>query len=278
VEEEEIEVEGEGDNLLVLNSLVNGNNAQLISCDQYDLLLNDKEGNKDNSNVSLNVPFKENLNSVEGDVLEDGGINLEDRVEESGGIELGRGAGVGGPILSINSDHAVKGGASSKEILSVDLGRSLKPTKKQGEVEQSLEVRKGGVYSNGPSGVYKLLNNNPPHVASSSFNQCLLSKKGKATFPTIPPSASLRRQQLMAKSLAVRNSHSHSTNVSVTSIHNQSNSRSFRGEAENDPSLVAGVTRGPVEDNQSNSSEAQVSKLGCSSINSTDIRNCNNRF
>jgi hypothetical protein len=277
-EVEETEAEGEGDNLLALNSMVNANNVPLLSCDQNVLFLNDKEGNKDNSNVSINVLNKENLNSDEGDVLVDGNIPLEDRVEETGGIELGQGAGEGGPILSINSNQAVKGGASSKELFS-DLGRAPKPNLKEGEVEGCLEGRKGGVYSNGPSGVYKLLNKSPLPVVSSSLNQCSLPKKGKATFPTIPPSASLRRQQLMAKSLSARNSHSNSTNASVPSIHTPSTStRLFRGEAEKGPSLEAGVTRGSVEANQLCSSSSLDSKLVCSSINSTDIRNCNNRF
>jgi hypothetical protein len=134
------------------------------------------------------------------------------------------------------------------------------------------------VYSNGPSGVYRLLNKSPSHVDSSSHQIGTLTKKGKATFPYIPPSASLRRQHLMAKSLSNRpvHSHSHSVSESVPSLHAPTVlSCPVGGEVESCSPAEVGVTRGPVKLNQAISGAGSI---GSCSILSADIRNCNNRF
>jgi hypothetical protein len=123
---EEIESEGEGENLLALNVIVNANNDPLLICDHGTDSLNDQEGNKDNSNVSLNN--KEKLNSIRGDVAQVGGVVKVDRLAENDGIELGQEGGLGGPVLSINSAQAVKGGVRSMVTKSGELGRPLSPS------------------------------------------------------------------------------------------------------------------------------------------------------
>jgi hypothetical protein len=111
---------------LALNVIVNANNDPLLICDHGTDSLNDQEGNKDNSNVSLNN--KEKLNSIRGDVAQVGGVVKVDRLAENDGIELGQEGGLGGPVLSINSAQAVKGGVRSMVTKSGELGRPLSPS------------------------------------------------------------------------------------------------------------------------------------------------------
>jgi hypothetical protein len=272
---EEIESEGEGENLLAFNSVINVNNVPSLTCDQGAVFINGMEEHKDNSNYSLNVIINDNLNSGGGVVELAGGCSKVDRLVETDGLELGQGGGVGGPNLSINSIQAVKGGANSKEPNSGNLGRSIKPKCLEGDAAREKEKRKGGVYSNGPSGFYRLLNKSPTKADSSSQQIGTMTKKGKATFPYIPPSASLRRQHLMAKSLSNRSAYSHSHSVSVSVPSPAFLSCPVGGAAEGCSQLEGGVTWGPVLPNQATS---VAGSLGSCSIHSADIRNCNNRF
>jgi hypothetical protein len=276
VQAEEIDSEGEGENLLAFNSVVNGNNGPLLNCDQGAVFNIGKEANKDNSNYIPNVINHDNLNSGGGVKELDGGVTKVDRLAGVVGKELGQGDGEGGPTLSINPTQAVKGGVCRKKSKSGDMGRSNKPTLSEGDADRGKEKRKGGVYSNGPSGVYKLLNKSPIPGVSSSQQIGSVTKKGKATCPYIPPSPSLRRQHLMAKSLSNRPSHTISANDSIPVLPALSVlSSSAGGEVESCPPLEDGVTRGPVMFNQPSSTAGSI---GSSSILSADIRNCNVRF
>jgi hypothetical protein len=260
--------------------MINTNNVPLLTCDQGDAVMNGMEAHKDNSNSPLNVIINDNLISGGGVVELDGGCSKVDRLVEADGLELGQEGVEGGPILSNKSIQAVKGGVNRRENNSGDVGRPTKPKSLEGDVVREKEKRKGGVYSIGPSGVYKLLHTCPPHEVSSSQQKQngTLTKKGKATFPYIPPSASLRKQHLMAKSLSNRTVHSHSNSMaaSVPSLHAPATlSCPVGGVAESSSLAEGGVTRGPVMPNQANSGAGSI---GSCLILSADIRNCNKRF
>jgi hypothetical protein len=103
--------------------------------------------------------------------------------------------------------------------------------------------------------------------------------KKKTKLPTCPPSASLRRQQQMVKSLSNRknlSSHAepHSPNCSIPSI---------GGEARM-PSTTFVEARGPIRqkakegNNRADSISSAGEILCCSSLSSSDIRNCNNNI
>jgi hypothetical protein len=136
------------------------------------------------------------------------------------------------------------------------------------------ELKKGGVYSNGPRGVYEMLNNNPLPVVTTPQSQRTKKKKGKSSTLSCPPSASLRRQHLMAKSLSFRNSHSR-VNVasdSSASIHPVENAVDLNSYME----VI--IERGQLQQLQARSSSQSGVNRCSSSINSSCIRNCNKIF
>jgi hypothetical protein len=119
-----------------------------------------------------------------------------------------------------------------------------------------------------------MLNNNSLPIDIYSQSQRLKKKKGKATTFSCPPSASLRWQHLMVKSLSIRNSHSriNAAPVSSVSIH-----PSVDG-VERNSSMEVVLERGPIQSLQASSSSHFGANICCSSIYSSCIRNCNKIF
>jgi hypothetical protein len=269
----EKESEGEGENLLALNSLVNNNKEPLLNSDQGDVSVNVLEGFKENSNESFNAINKDNLNlNFEGGgKMTKGGATSVDNLEEVIGLDSGQEGGVGGPNPPNNSSQIVTGGVSRKKIVSDVVGLSPKPISNLVGGEGKGELKKGGVYTNGPRGVYELLNNNSLSVANTPRSHRTKKKKGKASTIPCPPSASLRRQHLIAKSLSNRNSHSH---VNVASATSESIHPVEEG-AELNSTVEVVFERGPMQQLRESSSSQSGANRSCSSINSSCIRNCN---
>ncbi|PNX65947.1 hypothetical protein L195_g054801, partial [Trifolium pratense] len=89
----ERESEEEGDNLLALKSIVNVNNVPLIDFDRSVDLNKDREGLKENSNISTNLKPNfnaKNLNSKDGCTVLVGGVIDEDNYNVNGGNLMGQ--------------------------------------------------------------------------------------------------------------------------------------------------------------------------------------------
>ncbi|GAU25112.1 hypothetical protein TSUD_274010 [Trifolium subterraneum] len=137
VDDEERESEGEGENLLVLNSHVNANNSPNLKVDQVVDSITVREFFMENSNSPINFdanPINENLinagnlNFNEGGASKEGGDVLEDLINVREGNQLGQESIVGGPgydFIPLNMDT---GGADKSMTKSVDLGHVHKPT------------------------------------------------------------------------------------------------------------------------------------------------------
>jgi hypothetical protein len=229
------------------------------------------ERSKENSNASFNAFNKVNLNFEKGGKLDEGGAVLVDSLELVIGLDSGQGGGEGGSNPPNNLSQTVTGGVSKKGNKIDIVGLASKPNLFSVRGEGKGESKKGGVYCNGPRGVYEMLTTNSLPIEISSQNQKLKKRKGKISTSTFPPSASLRRQHQMAKSLSCRNSHSRNcvVSASMVSVH------PIEDEVERNSTAEVVVERGPK---QSRSSSLTGGNLCCSSINSSCIRNCNKIF
>jgi hypothetical protein len=276
-EEPERESEGEGDNLLAINTEVMANNVVLNCDDRAACLLNDKERMEENSNQSINkwpLPLLENLNSTRGGTnLEEGGAIQEDLLNVVSDNLLGQEVGSGGPANFIPPQAAVKGGVFRRISHSEDVGRASKSFVKS----DMGQARKGGVYSDGPRSVYNKLVSGP--CLNEFVCQTSAKKKQKHTNNSshVLPSASLRKQHQLAKSLNSRKSLS----VSSTSV-----ARVQSLEVEGGTAVEVCPQKGGVrKSNMGDSGQATAGSFGMagnslcdSSINSSNIRNCNRIF
>ncbi|GAU10584.1 hypothetical protein TSUD_419600, partial [Trifolium subterraneum] len=210
VDDEERESEGEGENLLVLNSHVNANNSPNLKVDQVVDSVTVREFFKENSNSPIYFdanPINENLINADNLNFNEGGDVLEDLINVREGNQLGQESIIGGPgydFIPLNMDT---GGADKIMTKSVDLGRVHKPTSQSEGDSGGVVEHKGGVYSDGPRSVYKKLNRSP-FVSSSKQKHSTQNNNNKSRqhrVPIIPSSANLRKQQLLSRSLSSRN-------------------------------------------------------------------------
>jgi hypothetical protein len=123
----ERESEGEGENLIAFNHIVNNNYEQLIIEDQAANSNFDLEGSKVNSKASNNDVNEDFLKVNGGGSVEIRGVFKKDRWVEFGGKGLGQEVGVGGPELCTNSDQSVIGGGGRRETKSNIVGLLNKP-------------------------------------------------------------------------------------------------------------------------------------------------------
>jgi hypothetical protein len=283
VEGSERESEGEGgDILLALNPITNANNDNIANNDIIDFevnnsqflnvnhgneLANGRKGSFDKSFDALNkepIINKIDLNDEGRCNVEVSGAAKEDCLNVDVGNSLGQEGESGGPAIFNHSHKNVNGGVNRRGSRSVEMGQS-KPIIQRVSDHGGKVVSKGGVYSDGPRAVYHNLVNGP-------FKHNLAKKVHDNT---ILPSASLRKQQQMVQSLSSR----HSKSFSSKSVDQVSNSVEV-GVGRKVVTDVAGVSRKHPSSNKGNSnSESFVGdSICCSSINSSDIHNCNRLY
>ncbi|PNX93753.1 hypothetical protein L195_g016912 [Trifolium pratense] len=294
-EEPERESEGEGENLLALNSVVNANNSPIIVKDKDGASLTDREVLEEKSINSFylnNNQIVGNLNFVGGCANVEGGVDKEDIINVLDGILLGQEKH--GPDISINSHDSVTGGAFNRLTQSEDMGICHKFNHLNDIDGGCLKEQKGCVYSDGPRSVYKKLNKGPKNHKTSQKNSITQKHKNSITqkhktpqnnsttqnqrLPIFPPSASLRKQQHLNRSLVTRK------NRASSSISAAQPSQSDEEEGSRRGPVASGVVRRSLsfhddnEDKQLAAVSAAEDVLNCSSINSSDIRNCNKIF
>jgi hypothetical protein len=262
-EESEKESEGEGENLLSLNGDINANNAN-------NALVIEKEGLKENSNSSFNdnnvILIENNLNLGESVLnLNGGGINKEIIMDVNNVNEVGQ-------------EHVTsKGGVDRRSAVSEDMGRRGKPNFVQEGELVGTGKRKGGVYSDGPRSVYNRLATGPILQPIEKLNPLHKKHKNLIKSSVVLPSSALRKQQQLARSICSRKTNS----VSAVSATN------FNCSEREGGSSVGGVRRNEAAVCNSSEGSSKIIKFsgssarntsGSSSINSSDIRNCNRLF
>jgi hypothetical protein len=278
--ESERESEGEGENLIALNPLVIANDEPLLIANHGDISNSVVEGSKEYSNEVTNVVNEDFLKVNGGGTVVLEGVSKKDRWVEFGGKDLGQEVGVGGPGLCTNSYQLVKGGGNRRETKSEDVGILNKPNLSYEVSSGGKGGLKGGVYSDGPRGVYDFLNKGQK-LLSPTTNKNTTTQKKKTNLPVCPPSASLRRQQQLARSFSIRKSNPSQAEPIPSK---PTSSIPSVGDKAHSPSTEVIVSRGPIRQkfNSTVSRAGSISSAGeilcCSSLNSTDIRNCNSVF
>ncbi|CAJ2652296.1 unnamed protein product [Trifolium pratense] len=154
----ERESEGEGENLLALNSSDNPNNATLMEVDHAIVTNFLRETGEENSNHSINLDtnlnsrrvISENLNSKRGYVVLEGGEELVDSLIVKDGKLMGLEEGVGEPTFSVLPKQNVMRVTGRRGSTSVDLGQLHSSNNQLGCVSGDAGDLRGGVYSDGP--------------------------------------------------------------------------------------------------------------------------------
>jgi hypothetical protein len=208
---------------------------------------------------------KEDLNAVWGGTENEVGVQEKDKVGENCGTSVGQEEGSVGPASSTNSLHLVKGGVRRRLSNSEDMGPPFKPILSHNNDSGGVGVLKGGVYSEGARDVYILLNSGPK--ANTTPKKQVGVTKNRNT--CVLPSASLRKQQHMQRSLNARNSNSMAT--SSFSCSRQAN----LGAAVSKSGALPITSKGEVQ--TCSVSQAEVIPSSCS-IKSSNIKNCNKLF
>ncbi|CAJ2637956.1 unnamed protein product [Trifolium pratense] len=167
----ERESEGEGKNLLALNSSVNPNNTTLMEVDHAIVTNFLRETGEENSNHSINLDtnlntgrvISENLNSKRGYVVLEGGEELVDSLIVNDGKLKGREESVCEPTFSVLPKQNVMRcrGSGRRGSTSVDLGQLHNSNNQLGYVSGDAGELRGGVYSDGLRAVYNKLNSGP---------------------------------------------------------------------------------------------------------------------
>jgi hypothetical protein len=268
-EDQVIESEGEGENLWAFNSLVNSHN------EPNNNLVNN--ASISNNGVLTHNLIVSHLNEEGGATNLEGGTAQQDSLTVKGGFLLGQEGDVGGPEKSTCLHQTITGGGIRRLTQSENLGYVQKPNFLMTRESGGKGEWKGGVYSDGPRSVYKKLNLDPKPI-SSSLKKKITYPKESPRAPLLP-SASLRTQHRLAQALGNKNRKIQS-NSSSSSFVRPSLSDEATGSTHISTS-VSGVRRNTPSasgKHPANSLFSAGELLCCSSINSTDIRNCNNKF
>jgi hypothetical protein len=210
--------------------------------------------------------------------LEGGGADKGDLFNGVIEMLLGQEEGSGGPANFTKPHETVTGGANRRISCSENLGQVNKSVSAQQRVDSGTrQARTGGVYSDGPRLVYNKLVNGP--ILNVNDNQTPAKKKQRSSInpSMVLPSASLRKKQQLARSINSRKS------LSITAAsYNRMNISD--GEGGTSVEVNSGKVAGRKSQSIGKGNIAQGSfgstgiSLGSSSINSSDIRNCNRLF
>jgi hypothetical protein len=267
-EESERESEGEGENLLALNSAINNNHSPLFDNDHLSRLDEEREKEVENSVFNL-IENSIHLIHVEGGTVLEGGATKEGNLCVEGSKSLGQEVGIGGPTCTTSSHKIITGGVVRRKSKSADLGCFHKSNFVSDANGSGLVIRKEGVYSDGPRVVYNKLNKGITSTPRKNGNASM-----SIAHSNFLPSSKLRKQQLLKRGLLPRKTIS---NVAASDV--GSGCDEVVNSRRQEVSAVV-IRRAPnrVTPNRASSLSSAGEILCCSSINSSDIRNCNQNF
>jgi hypothetical protein len=271
--ESERESEGEEESLPALNFVNDANQFPIMMSNG--LANSNQEGEvfEDNSLINNfeihNTALIENPEEGRGD--EEGGGAEVDNLNVKGGKSLGQEVRLEGPTFPISPFNIVTGGVIRRLSKSADMGQNFKPSLNVDGNSGGKDLRKEGVYSEGPRIVYNKLNSVPGPLNTKKLVSTPKTKELRH-IPNFLPSNSLRKHQRMARSLASRKPNSVSAN-SVQSSTNECVSK------ETAVGVVAAKRSKPLLKPNLKLQATSLSSAGdvlcCSPLNSSDIRNCN---
>ncbi|MCH99529.1 hypothetical protein A2U01_0020543, partial [Trifolium medium] len=207
------------------------------------------------------------------------GVIKLDRQIVKAGILLGQEDGAGGPQ---NSANTITGGPNIRLTQSEDLGCIQKPTSIFDGGCGGKGKQKQGVYSDGPMSVYYKLNRGP--ISKEVDKQINPTKEiSKSSLKQVNPlPAKFRKRQLLIHNLNLQKSTEVvEPPVSLSAFRSSTSGREVLPRRSS--SVEDGVRRNPPSHhrpgkNTSSSLSSVGAVLCCSSLNSSDFRNCNKRF
>jgi hypothetical protein len=278
LEEDTVVRESEGDqrNLLALTPHINALNNQDNLSIAVSNGINERENVMENvSNEVIADTFSNFNNSNERGVdSKEGGVCAEDNNLIKGGFELGQGEVVGGSQKSISDQNTVLEKVDRRLTQSDVVGQ----TKQFDNLLNSsggTSKQIGGVYSDGPRNVYIKLNKESVNNLVS-FPAYATKKPMNSRVHPIP--ASIRKQQQLINKLHLRSSASSSTqptSIPSSSAKEVCSHRPIDGDE--------AVHRNPPyrikpQKHRETSQSSTGGVFSCTSLVSSDIRNCNKRI
>ncbi|PNY07747.1 hypothetical protein L195_g004251 [Trifolium pratense] len=267
--EEELEREsvGEKENSLALNHFVNANN------DHDDVSISIMNRLQDREEVLEDLNFLDPILNVPNfGVREasDGGVVKLDSKLMKVVLLLGQDEESGGPQNSANIQHTITEGAVRRFTRSEDMGRVTNDSDDGCKREQ-----RGWVYSDGPRCVYQKLNKGPITKETLLLNSQTSSQTPKR--PNLIP-ANVRKQNQLIQKLNLRVSHSDSLNSEARSFSSGMYVSNCSATNKADGVVRSSSSRHRAGKKAANSISSVGIVLCCSSLNSSDFRNCNKIF
>jgi hypothetical protein len=269
-EEQEREMEGENVNYVAFTPEVNSNNGNNNIVVTVSERINSKNG------VSASHCLDSNSNNIiinsGGGASSKGGARVNSKTVK-GGFCVGQEVGVVGPQNSTNTSFSITGGVNSK--------RSPHQKHNTSQIRGEGRKLKGSIYSEGPRAVFNKLNNmnnEGPIIKTLSCPLLNTNETSGASLKRVHPiPASVRRQNHLIHKLNLSKPFSSIPLPILSSSRvSEENSRSLEpeltGAVRNSPSRTCRRTKPAV----SLSSAGEI--LCCSSIGTSEIRNCNSRF
>jgi hypothetical protein len=245
----------------VVNTIIDQDNLSTT------VLVGPKEREHDNEGVlMIGNPL-----AIEVVGYTEGSVEKENRMMVNGGFSIGREEVVGGSIDSINNQQSITGGMESRMILSDVAGPVLQPVQSFNPQGSAL-LKQGGVYSDGPRSVYLKLNKG--HLQYSNNRQP--TKQFPARVHPIP--ANIRKQQKLIHNLHLRTSTPCSSQQVAKSTFSDPEVDSRQNQIGEERAHRNPPYRHKPRKQQENSISSAGAVLCCSSLHSSDIRNCNKRF
>jgi hypothetical protein len=272
-EEQEREMEGENVNYVAFTPEVNSNNGNNNIVVTVSERINSKNG------VSASHCLDSNSNNIiinsGGWASSKGGVVKVNSKTVEGGFCLGQEVGVVGPQNSTNTSLSITGG--------VNCNGSPHQKCINSQIEGEGRIHKGGIYSEGPRAVFNKLNkliNDGPIIKTLSCPLLNTKDNSGTSLKRIHPiPASVRRQNQLIHKLNLRKPNSSiplpvvQSSSRVSDVNPRPLELEFSGAVRNSPSSRP---RGRTKSADSLSSAGEI--LCCSSIGSSEIRNCNTRF
>jgi hypothetical protein len=187
---------------------------------------------------------------------------------------MGQGDVEGGPQTFTINKSIVKGGVGGRQAQSDNVGQThcFDATNLDG----GSKKQQRGVYSDGPKNVFIKLNKGP--ITSCASPRSVLSPINPTNSRIHPVPANIRKQQKLINNLHLRipASSSSKSETNPLPLKTGVNSLSTHSAASGVLRIPPSRKKQPLKPTNSLSSAGEI--LCCSSINSSDIRNCNKRF
>ncbi|GAU51479.1 hypothetical protein TSUD_413680 [Trifolium subterraneum] len=185
--------------------------------------------------------------------------------------------GARGPQNSTTNHHNIKVGVHRRLAQSDNMGCVTKPNRPKDTVNGGEVERGGGVYSDGPRNVYLKLNKSSVHIDTTLLSKGMQVKNSKVVKHVNPIPAAVRKKQQIINNLNLKVPNPDISLQATISTSSRTGDLSRNSEKLDEGVVRSSPSRFRRGKNPDNSCSSVGTVLCCSSLNSSDIRNCNKR-